>query len=255
MNGTEFGRCVGSYKVNAIGTWALLGQSIERNESYVRVYVYGAYLGSGGSAGSSYSSFGILGTEIFNGSYRWYPGVYNLLGYIDITVSHNADGTSPAVSLGFWAKSYHIPSQEVWGNIAYNALPRIPRYANFTEHRIESVSEESIKVRWSADAGINLVQYSLNGGGWQNVSGVNNVYTINNLESGTTYTIRTRIRRSDSNFYTESGNISATTKDYVIKYNIEGTYKDVVPYVNINGTYKKAIPYVNIDNKWYKGIS
>lgn len=215
MNGTEWGRVTGSYNVAVIGTWALLSQSIEKNESYIRLYLYGHYPGnsSTSSAGSSFSSFGILGTEIYTGSYRWYGGGnYYLLGYKDITVVHNANGTFPATSVGFWANSYHISNQEKWGTIPAGAVATIPRYAKFTKHAVSSTTTTSVSVAWTADSTCDAVQYSLNGGSWVTTSG--STYTISGLSPNTSYTIKTRIRRKDSQLWTESGSISAKTKDY-----------------------------------------
>ncbi len=133
MNGTEYSRRTGSYSTAVIGTWQLLSQNISANTSTIRLYLYGYYGGST-SAGSSVSraTFGCMGVTLFTGSYRWYPG-YTLLGYTDITVGHNSDGTFPQTRVGFWSYSYHFqPNQETWGYIPEKALPTIARQANIT---------------------------------------------------------------------------------------------------------------------------
>ena len=133
MNGTEYARRTGSYSTAVIGTWQLLSQNISANTSTIRLYLYG-YYGGGTSAGSTVSkaTFGCMGVTLFTGSYRWYPG-YTLLGYTDITVGHNADGTFPQTSVGFWSYSYHFqPNQETWGYIPAGAIKQIPRQANIT---------------------------------------------------------------------------------------------------------------------------
>lgn len=90
-------------------------------------------------------------------------------------------------------------------------LDTIPRYANFTEHYISSTGLNSITVHWNADASCDYVQYSLNGGGWTDASGL--TYTVYGLNPNTQYSIRTRIKRTDSQLWTESGYIYGTTKD------------------------------------------
>ena len=55
------------------------------------------------------------------------------------------------------------------------------------------------------------MQYSLNGGGWVDTSGLS--YTIGGLSPNTQYSIKTKIRRTDSQLWTESGTIYGTTKD------------------------------------------
>ena len=131
MNGSEFGRRNGSYSTIVIGTWQLLSQNVSGNYSTIRLYLY-FYYGGGSSVGSSYSTFGMMGTELKSGSYRYYPG-YTLLGTVDIIVYHNADGSFPATSVGFWSYSYHFqPNQETWGTIPAGAVASIPRQANIT---------------------------------------------------------------------------------------------------------------------------
>lgn len=87
----------------------------------------------------------------------------------------------------------------------------LPRYANFTEHYVKSIGLNSIIVKWNADAYIDLVQYSLNNEEWIDTSGLE--YTINNLSPNKNYDIRTRIRSRDSQLWTESSVITATTQD------------------------------------------
>lgn len=100
-------------------------------------------------------------------------------------------------------------------------LTTIPRYANFTNHRIASVGTHSVNVYWNADATCDAIQCSLNGGGWFDVSGYPE-YTIGGLSPNTSYSIRTRIRRQDSQLWTESGTIYATTEQ--VTPNITGIW-------------------------------
>lgn len=105
-----------------------------------------------------------------------------------------------------------VTDTTVLGNISdsgTHTVSSIPRYANFTEHYVSSYSSSSVTIRWNADSSIDWVQYSLNGGAWTDTSGL--AYTISGLSSGTNYNIRTRIRRSDSGLWTESGYLYFTT--------------------------------------------
>lgn len=100
------------------------------------------------------------------------------------------------------------------GNITISKefkLTDIPRYANFTEHYANNVGLNIITVNWNADAACDYVQYSLNGGAWVNTSGLS--YTIGGLEPNTKYSIKTKIRRTDSQLWTESEILYVTTKD------------------------------------------
>lgn len=131
----------------------------------------------------------------------------------DKNVWHNADGTKAI----YCSASYSQSSSASYtpGNMSCGGdmwLSNIPRYANFTQHYVSARSINTVSIHWEADSSINAWQHSINGGGWQDCNG-GNTYVISNLNPNTTYYIRTRIRRSDSGLWTESGNISATTYD------------------------------------------
>lgn len=127
MNGTEITRVSGNFSTAYICTWALLGKSTEKNESYIRLYGYFYYPGSGtvGSSGSGFTGFYLDGTYISSGSYRYGNG-YHLLGQKDITVKHNDDGVFPGRSVGISAYSYHMNASNT-GTIGYGAVATIPR--------------------------------------------------------------------------------------------------------------------------------
>ena len=93
MNGTRLCSVSGSYSTYFILSYSLLSQSVENNSSTIRLYGTFQY-GGGTSVGSSYSTFKVDGTTVKSGSYRYYPGDTQL-GYKDITVTHNADGSWP----------------------------------------------------------------------------------------------------------------------------------------------------------------
>ena len=133
-------------------------------------------------------------------------------------VGHNSDGNLYITVGGSF--SINGTSSLSGGDVSTGwTLPQIPRYANFTSHYIDTTGLTSITVRWSTDSVRDWTQYSLNGGGWTNagdsVSSDNRsgTYTIGGLNPNTNYNIRTRIKRADSQLWTESGIISGTTKD------------------------------------------
>lgn len=131
MSGTELVRISGKYSTACVLTVELTGQNTSGNYSTFKLRAYG-YYGGGTSAGSSYSNVYISGTEVYNGSYRLYPG-YTLLGSRDITIYHNNNGSFPGSSQGLSAYSYHW-SGEVWRNIAEVInIPSIPRQAYVTD--------------------------------------------------------------------------------------------------------------------------
>lgn len=92
----------------------------------------------------------------------------------------------------------------------------IPRYANLYNFNWEETSLTSVRMSFKTDNTIAQIQYSINNGSWVSVNGSKPsstwyYNTLSNLEPGTTYTIKTRIQRSDSGLWTESGNITVTT--------------------------------------------
>ena len=191
-------------------------QNIENNTTNVTVRMY---LSFDGSSYYAYTNYSTSGNMVINGSsYGYSAGSINfssgvakdiLLAEWTGDIAHNADGTKTLEVSGSWnTDTSRIGSGSC---SASSALTPIPRYANFTEHYVQSVGLNSITVKFSADKDINSVQYSLNDGAWTDTAG--NTYTISNLEPNTQYSIRTRIRETASGLWTESGYAYGTTKD------------------------------------------
>ena len=170
---------------------------------------------------SSYQWYNGYGTEAFIGingnnttktvtfDYRT-NGVKNLISSWDTVVKHDNSGKA---SIGISAHHY---SGVGLGNASVSGTydcDTIQRYANFTTHSINSVTETKVIVTWGADAECDAIQYSLNNGTWTTISGYPN-YTVSGLSPGTSYTIKTKIRRKDSQLWTESEALSFTTYSY-----------------------------------------
>lgn len=111
---------------------------------------------------------------------------------------------------------YYTYSDSRWTSSKSQAIDanmvcsQLPRYANFTQHYINTIGINTVSVYWGADANCDASQYSLNGGAWTDCANWLN-YTIGGLSPGTSYNIRTRIKRSDSQLWTESGYLYVTT--------------------------------------------
>ena len=131
-------------------------------------------------------------------------------------VYYDSDGTknNMPVSLRIFTNnlSYLPVELNTSGTMNLTPLPvQEPEYANFTEHYISNTGLNSITVNWNADAACDAVFYSLNGGEWIGTSNLS--YQITGLEPNTTYSVRTRIKRQDSQLWTESILIYGTTLD------------------------------------------
>lgn len=123
------------------------------------------------------------------------------------TIVHNTDGTkSVGISYSF---ATGISAGTLTGSTTVN-LSNIPRYASIS-HSLNSVGLNFAKINWHSDSNCDILQYSINGGNWLNASG--NPYTISGLSPNVNYKIKTRVRRKDSGLYSQTGDLSVTTKD------------------------------------------
>ena len=136
--------------------------------------------------------------------------------------AHNSDGSGTCWISG-WVDGPSGTSMEGYGVEGGTTvtLDKIPRYLTITGHSLRTKTINSISINWTTDVARDYTQYSLNGGAWTDAADVVNnnnnksgYYTISNLSANTTYTIKTRLRRSDSGLYTESSTLTVTTYDY-----------------------------------------
>lgn len=134
------------------------------------------------------------------------------------TIGHNGDGTR-YFGIGGWFRSGWTGFGQI--NVGMNGwtLDTIPRYANVTAWSLPTVTEKSITVNVNTDSVADLVDYSLNGGGWVrgytgNFTGVN--FVIGGLQPATAYSVKVRVRRQASGLYSETGLRSATTNAVTI---------------------------------------
>ncbi len=137
-----------------------------------------------------------------------------LLGSITKNVYHNSDGTKTVSASFTWDPSNSYLST-VTGSTS-KTLTKIPRYATVSQS-LNSRSINSIKINWSSDSTIDYIWYSTNNGSsWTGINvtdGTSGTYTISNLSPNTTYKIKTRVRRKDSQLTTDSSALSVTTYD------------------------------------------
>lgn len=136
----------------------------------------------------------------------------------DVEVPHNADGSKSITISG----SVTGPSGTTWEGKTVSGsgtavLDKIARYATSVQS-LNSRTETSIKMNWSSDSTIDYVWYSTNNGSsWTAVGSVNATsgsYTISGLTANTTYNIKTRVRRKDSQLTTDSSASAIATYNY-----------------------------------------
>lgn len=133
------------------------------------------------------------------------------------TVTHDADGKKTVTISGAWSDnnwSSYITSGSASASVT---LPQIPRYATVSQS-LGGKTETGITVKWSSDSTIDYVWYSKdNGSNWTAVGSANATsgsYTISGLTANTSYNIKTRVRRKDSQLTTDSSAMAQTTYNY-----------------------------------------
>lgn len=183
----------------------IVSKDASSNTAQVRYVVTCTTSGDSWNGNTQTGTFGVDGVN-YNSSYTLPQNTTTTVFDKTVTVSNASEKTVVA--------AYNFPTTSYYGTQAGDTSVYIdlPRYANFTQHYVKSTSIETAIIKWSADSNIDFLQYSINGSSWINTSG--SEYTIRNLSPNTSYNIKTRIRRADSQLWTESGTIVAKTKDY-----------------------------------------
>lgn len=134
------------------------------------------------------------------------------------TITHDSNGDktiSCSASASTATEQSYLPgSASVSGSLK---LSTVPRYAT-SNQSLNSKTETTIKMNWSSDNTCDYIWYSKdNGSSWTavgSVSAKSGSYTISGLSANTTYKIKTRVRRKDSQLTTDSSSTSVATYDY-----------------------------------------
>lgn len=182
-------KSTGSYSFSLIGSTIVV--NIGGNE------VYNQYSQKDLSAGNS--------IEIGNGS---------------LDIIHDNDGRKTITCSASYTQS--TTANYTPGNMSLSEnfeLTQIARYANISvTQRAKDIN--SISINWTSDSVRDHTQYKVDGGSWidagdtvasDNKSGY---FVINNLNYNTSYKITVRIKRTDSQLWTESEELTISTYDY-----------------------------------------
>ena len=186
-------------------------QSIPNNNTTIQVRLRST-VEAGSGSGYNYG-FGASYCPTVSGSSRWTIENETITsGGGD--VAHNADG-SKTINISAWG---YINGIGLSFNISADCiLPKIPRYATCTQSST-SKTETSISMKWTSDSTCDYVWYSTNNGSsWTAIGSVNatsGTYNIPNLTANTSYNIKTRVRRKDSQLTTDSSALTISTYDY-----------------------------------------
>lgn len=130
-----------------------------------------------------------------------------------ITVGHRADGTADAIGFTLHGRVYYSGDNNRSGSCP---LSTIPRYTTVTQS-IRDTGDNYFMMNWATTDKRDWTQWSLNGGAWTDAGdtvasdGKSGYYRINGLTPNTSYTIKTRCRRQDSQLWSETGNTTVKT--------------------------------------------
>lgn len=238
----------GNFSYSYILQWELVSQNYSANTSRIRlralIEVAGAnYISwSRGNAVLDGSGFGLAST--------YYRGTTEVFSK-ERDVGHDAQGNCSVYISGSISTSFLMNGS--CGGTIY--LPQIPRAVNFTKHEVSEIKGTSFKISWACDKARNWTQYSLNGGSWTDagdtVAGDNKsgYYYVRNLKPNKTYTIKTRLRASDSGTWKESGTLTVSTLKALFYYG----KKRATVYYGKNGKWILCIPYYGKNGKWRSG--
>lgn len=155
-------------------------------------------------------NFYLNGTHIWSQNYQSSSKQWNL--YYESgwhRVSNKTSGTTP---FSFTFKDTQNSSWVNYSSGQYN-LSVSPAYTSITTYNPTAKDETSINVNWDASNGCDAIQYSLNNGSWIGGVGWPNMI-ISGLTANTTYNVKIRVKRTDSQLWTESSNKSVTTYNY-----------------------------------------
>lgn len=186
-------------------------QSIADNKTHIEVRLRST-VEAGSGSGYNYG-FGASYCGTVSGSTRWTIENETITsGSGD--VAHNGDG-SKTITLSGWG---YINGLGLSFNISADCiLPKIPRYATCTQSSTGK-TETSINMKWTSDSTCDYVWYSTNNGSsWTAIGSINatsGTYTIPSLTANTSYQIKTRVRRKDSQLTTDSSALTISTYDY-----------------------------------------
>ena len=167
-------------------------------------------------------------------------------------VAHESNGTKTITLSGSFTTTATTSSYGQYalksGSVSVSVeLPTIPRYAAITAFSL-SRTINTITMSYSVDSTIDSTQYSLNNGSW---TAYPSGGIITGLSPATTYNVKIRVKRTDSQLWTTTDNKSITTYDYAkiteapninignsatVKYTNPGGYTTVVGIYNTAGS-------------------
>lgn len=212
----------GSFNTNKVGefyatvSWTRTGYSATNNEHYISYSVV-AHNTAGKYRTVYIKELTINGNKVYNAPSGTSYYNNNTITSGTITISSSNSAGDGSITMSFRAgvgtsQSYNMSGSGTWD------LDRIPRYATVTQTFVNK-TETQITMNWKTDSTVDGVWYSINGGsswvgGLSTGTGTSGNYTITGLTANTTYNIQTRVKRKDSQLYSNTSSTSIQTYNY-----------------------------------------
>ena len=230
LTGTQFASITSSSysSLHWVGSYTLQSQDPITNKSVLRLY--GSLRNTneyGYSYGSDYSTLKVNNVTVYDDSYRAYAG-YEVMGYTDLTVTHNADGTFPSQSISIYAYSYHFSSQSATGTIS--GIPSLDRVAPTVTVSLASRTSNSLTINATASATCDYWEFSRDDGSTfpytSSTEGTAVSYTFTGLSPNTTYNIKVRARKKVNHIKGTSARGAYTTIGNALLNSVPEVYAD-----------------------------
>lgn len=201
--------------IQGLVQWSSSSNGASANSSTVSVCVYFRRTNTG------YTSHGTIntGVQCDNGVY-WENGLnvtiqnsWVLTNARSYTVPHNSDGSKNCYIRATGNANFSLGSFDTSTTVT---LDKIPRYATIKTFNVldSDITQTSALLSWSTDVNVDEAQYSLNGSSWTRFAqpeSTSGSLSLSDLKPGTTYSIKIRVKRTDSQLWTESNTKSFTT--------------------------------------------
>ena len=193
--------------------------NVAANTSVATVYVQAWRTNTGYTTDGAGTCYCGIDGGAYSNSWRYNDGhaikynSYTELFRTSVTIAHETNGAKNIwVSASITHNNFSASDQGFWVT-----LTTIPRYATAYQS-FSSKDEGAISMNWSSDSTIDHFWFSTNdGASWTDAGGTwgsYGSYTAYGLQPNTTYYVKTRLRRADSQLTTDTASIAITTYDF-----------------------------------------
>ena len=201
-----------------------VNNSANTSKVNVDIYLRRTNVSSNGAYNNNGTGWSItIDGTAYSGSSTWdtrNSNEWKWIGNASKIITHEESGQK-TVSISASHTGNSASGSSKMGNASGNGiltLTTIPRYTT-VNNSLRSKTLNSISINWNTADARDHTQYSLNNGSWQDAYDTvasdqkSGYYTISNLSPNTTYTIKTRCKRTDSQLWSEASSLNVSTYD------------------------------------------